>query len=145
MYCNYMLNCQCNRCANFVATTAVALSGNVLTLTIPSTALCNGTVKCIKIAQSIPAGVTANTQVKIAVGSTAYNVVTPCNVNFLYADQIKANNVYCFRFGTDSQTFIYRGGWRLCKTAHQFNCIPMTTTTATSNTATAAAVAKTVK
>lgn len=133
MNCNFNFGCQCNNCKNFVNTTAVTLSGDSLILTIPSSALCNGSCKCIHISQAIPTTITANTVVRIQVGATFYPVIKPCG-SLLYADQIRTNRTYCFKFASDSLLFTYRGGWRLCKTAHQFNCVPMATTAGTSET-----------
>lgn len=127
MNCNFNFGCCCNNCNNFVSTTSVTFVNNVLSLVIPATSLCNGKTRCIRIAQAIPTTINSNTTVVITVGAVSYSVITPCIGNFLYADQLSRclNRIYCFKFATDTLRFIYTGGWRLCKTSHQFNCIPL--------------------
>lgn len=127
MNCNFNTNCQCNNCSNFVKTTDVAVVGGNLVLTIPSMSLCNCKNLCLMIAQTIPNTITTNTKVVIQIGTggISYSIITPCCANNLYADQLNFGKTYSFKFGTDTLFFIYKGGWRLCKTAHIFNCIPL--------------------
>lgn len=132
MACNYHLSALCRSCSNYIKTTAVTLSNNVLQIELPAVSLTNCSNFCVDIIQPIPSGITSNTKVQIIANGTAHNVVTPCCANFLYADQIVANRIYCFKYGIDSATFIYRGGWRLKKTASTFPIVSATKTT-TSN------------
>lgn len=143
MNCNFNSSCSCNACKNFAKTTAVALVGNTLVLTIPNTSLCNCSTKCIMIAQPIPSTVTANTNVAISINGVTYTAITPCCANNLYADQITSYKVYSFKFATDTLCFIYKGGWRLCPTKHIFNCIPLPAVV--TNVAEAVVASKTIK
>lgn len=128
MNCNFNLNngCNCNSCKNIVTSTSIKLLGDVLTLIIPDMSLCNGKCVCIKIGQSLPIGITSNTIVLVQVGLVPRLILTSCIGNFLYADQISSCKIYCFKFATDTQVFLYKGGWRLCQTKHIFGCIPIT-------------------
>jgi len=114
-----MNNNICYRCFN---TLSVTLSGTVLTLEIPDIELTNCTQFQIKIAQAIPAGITADTTVSIKTTSgSAYQLLNPCCANRVYADQIRRNAFYFVRFGSDTNRYILAGGWRLCRTAHIFD------------------------
>ena len=127
MYCNFNYGYGCQNCQNFVKTTEVKGTADRLDLIIPARALCNNTTLCICIAQPIPADVTIDTPVFIVVGDAEYPVVTPC-LNLIYADQVQPGRMYCFKFAVDTLGFIYKGGWRLCRTKHQFTCIPIAST-----------------
>lgn len=118
--CNYTYSNCCSCCDQLVKTTSVALTDNILTLTIPEKNFTNCQILCLSIDQAIPAGINSDTTVKLASGATTYTLVTPCCINFLYADQIVSNRVYIFKFGSDTDTFVYKGGWRLKRTAHNF-------------------------
>ena len=128
MNCNFMLSCNCNNCQNFVKTTSVAIVNNTLQLTIPDRVLRNCECLCINVAQNIPSNITSGMPIKIVVNGTIYNVVTSCCCNFIYADQIRTGKTYCFKFGIDTNTFIHKGGWRLCRTAHDFTPVLSITT-----------------
>ncbi len=113
-----MNNKICYKCFN---TLSVTLSGSVLTLEIPDIALTNCTQFQIKIAQAIPAGITADTTVSIKTTSgSAFPLLNPCCANNVYADQIRRYAFYFVRFGSDTGNYILAGGWRLCRTAHIF-------------------------
>ena len=84
--------------------------------------LTNCTQFQIRIAQDIPAGITADMLVAIKSGTqTAYTLLNPCCPNNVYADQIRKNAFYFVRFGSDTGNYILAGGWRLCRTAHIFD------------------------
>lgn len=118
------MNETCYKCFN---TTNVAIVGGVLVLSIPQIELTNCTEFQIKIAQDIPAGITADMLVAIKSGTqTAYTILNPYCPNYVYADQIRKCAFYFVRFGTDTECFVIRGGWRLCRTAHIF-VTPVTT------------------
>jgi len=112
------MNEYCYKCFN---TTSVAIVGGVLVLTIPEIELKNCTELQIRIAQDIPAGITADMLVAIKSGDNlAYTILNPCCPNYVYADQIRKCAFYFVRFGTDTECFVLKGGWRLCRTAHIF-------------------------
>ena len=123
MYCNYQVNncCKC-RCKHFVESTSIKFEESLLEIEIPNRELCNKNVLCIKLAQPIPEGATSETAVVIVVDGVKYNTVNECS-NFIYADQVKSGLTYSFRFGSDTTHFLYCGGYRLCRTRHNFNCI----------------------
>lgn len=113
------MNNYCYRCLN---TLSITLSGSVLTLEIPDIELTNCTQFQINIAQVIPTGITADTTVSIKTTTgTAYQLLSPCCANRVYADQIRRRAFYFVRFGSDTGRYILAGGWRLCKTAHIFD------------------------
>ena len=126
MYCRYNYNPNCKDCRNFVKTEKVSGNAKELILTIPERCLCNSCAVCICIAQPIPAEVGKDSNVKIKVGDNEYNTITPCG-NFIYSDQVCCNKMYCFKFASDSKLFTYKGGWRLARTKHAFDCIPIKT------------------
>ena len=123
MYCNYNVNncCKC-RCKNYVESTSVRLEDSLLKIEIPKKILCNKQIVCVKIIQPIPEGATGEIPVVIVVNGVEYNVLNKCG-NFVYADQIQRCKMYSFRFATDTTYFVYCGGFRLCPTRHNFNCI----------------------
>lgn len=55
----------CGGCVNFIKSTSVALSGTVLTITIPEMVFNNHDKICLCIIQNLPSGITADTTVSI--------------------------------------------------------------------------------
>jgi hypothetical protein len=103
---------------------SVVLVSGVLILEIPDIALTNCTQFQIRIAQAIPAGITADTTVSIRTTSgLPFPLLNPCCANNVYADQIRRCGFYFVRFGSDTGNFILAGGWRLCRTSHVFDVV----------------------
>ena len=121
-YCRFNRNPNCGCCKNRVRSMSIKLEESVLEIEIPKDTLCNHQPKCICLAQPIPCDVNGEIPVAIVVDGVKYNAVTKCG-NFVYADQIRSNRMYAFRFASDTTHFVYCGGERLCQTSHYFNCI----------------------
>ena len=113
----------CNSCRNLVRSTSITLSGNILTITIPTTTLINKQCLCVVLAQTIPSTVTADTIVQIADGASTLNVFTPCD-NFLYADQLTCRKVLRLRIATDTLVAKLRSTCAIRCTRHVFSSIP---------------------
>lgn len=140
MSCN-VNNCACCNCPNLVQSTAIAVSGTALQITIPTTALSNGQCLCIALCQAIPSTVTPNTTVAIVDGSTTLNVINECG-NLIYADQLRARKVLRVRVATDVPLAMLRSNTKLCSTQHVFPTLNLATTPAA---ATQAAKASTLR
>lgn len=117
------MNKNCYMCFN---TLSVTLTGyNVLILEVPEIELENCTQFQLRIVQDIPIGIDSDTIVAIATGDcSSYTIIEPCCANNVYADQIRKFGFYLVRFGIDTNCFILAGGWRLCRTAHNFSYAP---------------------
>lgn len=133
MACNFV-NSNCNRCKNFVISTAVTLSGTNLVVTIPQNNYANDGEVCIAIAQPIPTGVSATNPVVIQIGtsSTQYPLITKCGHD-VYADQVCTRKIYCTRVAADNGFFVYNGRCNLPCTDHIFPAALPTTTAATNS------------
>lgn len=114
----------CCNCPNLVKTTSVAISGSIMTLTIPNQQINNGETMCIYIAQLPTAWTGAAPRLEISVDGTTLNGMTQCG-NYLYADQfiscngtLQTKQIIKVRFSTDSNSFVYVGNKKLCKTAN---------------------------
>ncbi len=122
MSCKYS---PCCTCRNFVKTTSVALTGDVLTLTIPEKIYQNKQCACICIAQALPEGLTGTQTVAILIGSsTTQYPLREKNGNAVYADQIRSRRIYCTTVATDIPGFVVKNTQTLCPTTHVFNNIP---------------------
>lgn len=124
MPCPYFVGtgCGCGGCARFVKTTAVAVVGGNLQLTIPTTPITNHQRFCICIAQAIPGTVTPDTPVTVLIGSASFSVINHCG-NRVYADQIKSRIVLHVTAATDTNLFTLNDTRCLCHTAHVFPVI----------------------
>lgn len=133
MPCPYYVGngCGCSSCCRFVKTTAVAVVGSNLQLTIPATTLKNHQRLCVCIAQAIPGTVTPNMGVVVLNGATSMTVVTRCS-NLVYADQVKSRVVLHLTAATDTSRLVLTDVRCLCPTAHVFPVINSTTVTDTS-------------
>lgn len=129
-------SCPCNCCPNLVKSTAVALSGTNLQITIPTMAITNGQKLCIALCQATPGTVTPNTTVTLISGSANINLINECG-NYVYADQLRARKVLRVRVATDVPLAITCNTTRLCSTQHVFPTLNV----ATPATAATAAVA----
>ena len=113
----------CNRCPNLVKSTAIAISGTTLQITIPVTPIRNGQHLCVVLAQSIPSAITADMNVQIVNGTSTLDVLT-CSTNFLYADQIACRKVLRTKVATDSLVAKLTNNSCVRCTAHVFPVIP---------------------
>ena len=86
-----MATCNCRT----ILTTAVAVSGSNLVLTIPAGTYENCVRYCIRIAQDIPSTATnlMPVVIKIGTGATLYNVNRKCG-HHLYANQVRTRRNY---------------------------------------------------
>ena len=116
----------CSKCYYLVKSTAIAISGTDLQITIPTTTLQNGQPLCVVLAQSIPSGVTADMPVQIVDGTSTLNVTT-CSGNYLYADQIACRKVLRTRIATDSLVARLTNSSCVRCTNHTFPTLPTTT------------------
>ena len=116
----------CHCCPYLVKSTAIAIVGTALQITIPTTMLSNKQPLCVVLAQSIPSGVTADMNVQIVDGTSTLNVVT-CSGNFLYADQIACRKVLRMRIATDTLIAKLSSNSCIRCTSHEFPTLPVTT------------------
>ncbi len=122
MACRYS---PCCTCKNFVKTSAVALTGNVLTLTIPEGIYQNKQRVCICVSQALPSGLNGTQTVAILIGSnTTQYPLRSKSGNAIYADQIRSRKVYCTITATDIPSFTVQNTEAICPTTHVFNNIP---------------------
>lgn len=120
----------CGGCVNFVKSTAITITNNMLVIQIPTQTFINHQKMCLCLIQSIPVNITANMPVMVQIGTTAtyYPVRTKCG-NVLYADQVRSRKVYPLFSATDTSSFVLLDLCKVCKTAHTFPTIPVTPTT----------------
>lgn len=116
----------CHSCPYLVRSTAIAISGSTLQVTIPETTLTNKQPLCVVLAQTIPSGVTADMNVQIVDGTSTLNVTT-CSGNFLYADQIACRKVLRTRIATDTLIATLTNHNCIRCTNHVFPTLPTTT------------------
>ena len=116
----------CHQCPYLVKSTAIAIVGTALQITIPTMTLTNQQPLCVVLAQSIPSGVTADMNVQIVDGTSTLNVVT-CSGNFLYADQIACRKVLRMRIATDTLIAKLCNNSCIRCTSHEFPTLPVTT------------------
>ena len=96
------MTCRCTR--NVINTTAVAVSGTNLLITVESNVdLENMKRFCLLLAQPIPTGSNTN-QVYLSVNGTNYPVFTRSG-NYLRADQIRCRKLYPVVYGNDPVHF----------------------------------------
>ena len=91
----------CTSCPYLVKSTAIAVVGNAVQITIPTTTLSNKQPLCVVLAQSIPSTATSDMTVQIVDGTSTLDVTT-CSGNYLYADQLTCRKVLRTRIATDS-------------------------------------------
>lgn len=94
-----------------ILTTAVAVSGTNLVLTIPETTFNNCQSYCIRIAQDIPATATnlMNVAIQIGTATTLYPIVRKCG-HYLYANQVRTRKNYLLLVAGDTQRFVLVNG-----------------------------------
>ena len=134
MSCNYFLanGASCAGCKNLIRSTAIALSGTNLQITIPATVIKNHQQLCVALCQSIPGTVTPNTTVTLISGNATINLIDCCG-NYVYADQLRSRRVLHLVVATDVPLATVTNWSRLCGTQHVFPILngPTTTSPAT--------------
>lgn len=116
----------CHQCPYLVKSTAIAIVGTTLQITIPTTTLVNKQPLCVVLAQSIPSGVTADMNVQIVDDTATLNVVT-CANNFLYADQLACRKVLRMHIATDTLIAKLTSNSCIRCTNHVFPTLPVET------------------
>lgn len=116
-------------CSKCIRSTAVAVSGTTMTITIPATTLSNHQRICVAVCQSIPSTITPDTTVAITDGTSTLNLINPCG-NYVYADQIRCRKVLPLLVATDVPLAIVLQHTNLCCTQHVFPVLNGPTTTA---------------
>lgn len=108
-----------------ILTTAVAVVGTNLVLTIPTTSFENCRDYVIRIAQDIPATATNLMPVVIQIGAAAplYNIVRRCGHN-LYANQVRTRCNYRLKTAADVQRFVLICGNLKCGNCGTATTIP---------------------
>lgn len=103
-----MATCNCRT----ILTTAVAVSGDNLVLTIPEGTYVNCENYVIRIAQDIPATATNLMPVVLVIGSgsTQHPILRRCG-HHLYANQIRTRRNYVLKVAADTGSFILVGGY----------------------------------
>lgn len=125
------MTCNCRT----ILTTAVAVQGNNLVLTVPATIFENCRDYVIRIAQDIPLTATNLMTVAIQIGAdaTLYAVVRRCGHN-LYANQVRTRRNYRLKVAADVQRFVLVCGELKCSNCGTIATIPAATTTTTTAT-----------
>lgn len=98
-----------------ILTTAVAVTGTNLVLTVPAMSFNNCEKYLIRIAQDIPATATNLMNVVIQIGAVAtlYPIVRRCGHN-VYANQVRTRRNYCLLTAADTATFVLLNDDALC-------------------------------
>lgn len=116
----------CHQCPYLAKSTAIAIVGTTLQITVPTMTLTNKQPLCVVLAQPIPSGVTADMNVQIVDGTSTLNVTT-CAGNFLYADQIACRKVLRMKIATDTLIATLTNHSCIRCTSHVFQTLPTTT------------------
>ena len=148
MACGYFLanGSSCANCPSLIKSTAIALSGTTLQITIPSVTMKNHCKLCIALCQAIPGTVTPNTTVSVVSGSATLNLID-CFGNYVYADQLRSRRVLHLVVATDIPLATVTNWSKLCCTQHDFpvlNAPTATTSTASSSVETSVATTPSV-
>lgn len=127
----------CNGCCNLVKSTSITLSGTTLTITIPQMQFTNNCKLCVVLCQSIPEGVSNNTQVVLTSGTTTLNLINKCG-NRIYGDQLRCRRVISMIIATDTLNAVVMPWSKLCCTTFQFPVLnaPASTAPASATTET---------
>lgn len=101
-------------CCKEILTTAVAVTGGNLILTLPASTFTNGCQYVIRIAQDIPATATNLMPVVFQIGTatTQYPFVKKCGHN-VYANQVRTRRRYTILTAADTARFVLCEG-QLC-------------------------------
>ena len=98
-----------------ILTTAVAVTGTTLVLTVPATSFNNCEKYLIRIAQDIPATATnlLNVVVQVGAETTTYPIIRRCG-HYVYANQVRTRRNYCLLTAADSGQFVLLNDCALC-------------------------------
>lgn len=121
----------CAGCCHFNKSTAIALSGTVVQITIPDQVLSNGEKLCVALCQSIPTGITNTTTVQLLVDGTKIPLITPCGNN-VYASQLRSRKVLKICVATDTSMGVVTNAKCLCPATSGFPLISPAATAAAS-------------
>lgn len=109
----------CNKiCSNLVISTAVAVSGTDLVITIPQDTFDDCEKVCLLIAQEIPSAATINMPVSIAIGADAtLYPLTRCSGLQITASEISQNSIYPTQVRTNATSGVFKvlAGLPACK------------------------------
>lgn len=107
----------CRVCPNLAASTAVAVAGGQLQVTIPAMTINNNEKICLLIAQAVPAGAdTLPVVVLNGTGGTVIQLINRCG-DSVRADQVRGRKIYNLRVMTDPALAVVRSN-NLCCTAY---------------------------
>jgi hypothetical protein len=122
----------CRLCDRLIISTAVAVSGSNLVVTIPAGSYSNREKYCIVIAQSIPSAATINMPVVIQIGTgTVLYPLTNCNCGQITASGIRTRTKYSTRVVTTPTGGSFRLiGSSCCQPNNNLRSINGTTVTA---------------
>lgn len=114
---NFGRNCYYS-CPNLVQSTAVAVTGDNLVITIPDGIYANNRQLCLVVSQALPT-LTAVYPVVIQIGTEATTYPLRCKKGHdVYSDQICSRKIYCLNVATDTRSFTYIGTRCLPSTAY---------------------------
>jgi hypothetical protein len=133
----------CRLCKKLTLSTAIAVSGSNLVITIPSGCYLDDTKYCIVTAQSIPSTATINMPVYVQIGSTG-TVLYPlinCDGTQIVAADIQKRTRYATRVETSPTSGVFRLLGNIC--CDRNNNLASITGTTPTTTAVASAVAET--
>ena len=124
------MTCTCTR-RNVINTTAVAVSGTNLVLTVPEMTFNNCETYVIRVAQDIPATATnlMNVAMQIGTATTLYPIVRKCG-HYLYANQLRKCRNYVLVAAGDTQRFALVGGYICGQNCGTITTIPAPATAA---------------
>lgn len=115
----------CAGCCHFNKSLLMALSGDVLEISIGPQVLKNKEKVCVALCQNIPDGVGPDTTVSIVVEGTS-SVTLPVMLrdgNHLYGDQLRTRKVLHLETATDVPSFVLVPPYCVCPTDHSFPTI----------------------
>lgn len=125
-----MCNQKCGVYPKLIISTAVAVSGSNLVITIPTTTLQSRQKICLLLAQNIPSGA-GTLPVVISDGSTTIAMLRPCG-DYVRADQLRTRRRYVLTVATTPASAIVRNAQCLECTAYtQPQILPATTSAQT--------------
>lgn len=112
-------------CNKTILTTAVAVTGDNLVLTVPETTFDNCCQYVVRIAQDIPATATNLNNVVIQIGTeaTLYPIIRKCG-HYLYANQVRTRRNYCLLVAADSGMFVLVNGFVCANNCGAVRAIP---------------------
>lgn len=126
----------CAGCCHFNKSTAIALSGTVMQITIPDQTINNGQKLCVALCQSMPTGITATTTGSLSLDGTTIPLRTTCGNN-VYASQLRSRKILHIVVATDTNVGVVTNSKCLYPTTAGFPIIaPAAAAAATTTTPT---------